>query len=117
MKMGAIGHLATVANNRDDFTCINKTTNFFQQFSIVLEHRDQVPAVLYGNYISSVLCPGCKYNRAISYTLDGFVRLCHNIHTVMSFLHIVVIGNKTSDGSKEKCLSEFAVLATRERNQ
>src|SRR5688572_10805264 len=52
MKMWSVSHLSTIANDRDNLTCIDKSTNFFQEFRIVLVYGNQVTAMLYHNYIT-----------------------------------------------------------------
>src|SRR5690606_37090456 len=108
MEMGSVGHLTTVANYRDDFTCVNKCTNFFQEFRIVFVYRNEVPAMLNRDHVPRILRPWCEDHGAVGDGLDGLVGARHYIHTIMAILDFITVGDEPCYGREEKCSHELA---------
>src|SRR5688500_21844 len=98
MQVWPIGKLSAVTHESNDFSRINKCTNFFIKFGIVLIDRNEVCTVLNHYHVSCILGPGGEQHSPIRDTFDRFVGLGYNVNSVMTLFHIVAIGYKSRYG-------------------
>src|ERR1044071_8684882 len=114
--MWPIGHFSRIANYRNDLTCVHKSTNFLQQFGIVLIDGNEVPGMLDGYHIPRFLRPIADYDGAVGNALHRLVLLGDHVDPEMALLGIVTIGYITGDRGKEEFVLTLAILIAGKRH-
>src|SRR5687767_11307486 len=102
MQMWPVRQLSAVPHESNDFSGVNKCTNFFIKFCIVLINGNQVGAVLDHDHIARILRPGGEQNSSIRDALYGLIGFSHNVHPIVSLFNIVTIRYETGDGREEE---------------
>lgn len=83
MQMRSGSHFTGISCNGNGFTGFYQVAFVFQQYGIVLVHRNKVTGMLYGNNITRFQCPSRKNNRSVQHRLYRIVVGCYNVNTKM----------------------------------